>query len=230
MAQSGLLREELTQLYLEEYIKTYGYVTYDHITRIMQKNEFRPNTIERYHRALRKATRSENGRRYNSGIIYDHKEKTYYCYNFIDPGKVHKQRMGKIQWIIIDFLNQAEIHTPHSRVYQPVLATLMVGDRSYELVYAKAGEEQYLERNLFLLRRKLIESMEELTVEHGKLSYEQQRHKERIEATKYIILLDDIEKAPLIKCSQTAFFCTLDSKNRPQYFTPEEVAPEEVAE
>lgn len=209
----GLGREKLSQQYLEEYINEYGIVTRDQLTRIMENAGLLLKTSERYHRAL-----------FNYGKVnYDRKAKLYYSTNFIETNEKRTQNMQKLQWVLIDFLGRVEHHFVVSTVYTPAYICLMLEDRAYELVYGERGQEKYLANQLIAARMELLYRAE---MEYFSPIVERD-DKSRIEATKYIVLLDDLADVGMIQSKQIAYFCTLDDEMRPIYYTPEEMGDAE---
>jgi predicted transcriptional regulator len=212
----GLGREKLTQQYLEEYINEYGIVTRDQLTRIMENAGLPSRTAERYHRAL-----------FNYGKVnYDRSAKLYYSAGFVEATEKRTQAMQKLQWVLLDFLGRVEHHFPISAIYTPAYICMMLEDRAYELVYGEKGQEKYLANQLVAARTELLYRAE---MEYFAPIIERD-DKSRLEATKYIILLDDLADVNLIQCKQIAYFCLLDADMQPVYYSPEEMGDSKEAE
>lgn len=211
----GLVRDKMTQQYLEEYINEYGLVTRGHISRIMENAGFPDRKIESYHRAL-----------FNYGAVnYDKQARLYYSSNYTEANMKRTENMQKVQWVLIDFLGRVEHHFPVASVYTPSYICMMLEDRAYELVYAEKGQEPYLNNQLLASRMELLYRAESTFFS----PIVEKNDKSLLEATRYIILLDDMNDAHRIQSPQIAYFCVLNEDNRPVFYTPEDVKAAEVS-
>jgi hypothetical protein len=209
----GLGREKLTQQYLEEYINEYGMVTREQLTRIMENAGLPSRTAERYHRSL-----------FNYGKVnYDRNAKLYYSAGYVEVNEKRTMTMQKLQWVLIDFLGRVEHHFPISAIYTPAYICIMLEDRAYELIYGESGQEKYLTNQLIAARTELLYRAE---MEYFSPIVERD-DKSRMEATKYIVLLDDLAGVSVIQSKQIAYFCTLDDEMRPVYYSAEEISDSE---
>ena len=217
---NGLLHDSLTQFYLEEYINLYGLTTAGHLTMIMNNVGFDDRRIKRYHNALR------NTAKYDGTINYDRELNHYYASNFVDANEKRTKNMLKVQWVLIDFLGRIETHSPVLSKYTPTYAWMMLEDRSYEIVYAESGSENYLDNQLLSLRAEFAYTLD------SEFMKQILSDKERaiLNAPKYIVVLDNWDNAGIITSKQIAYFCVLDEEMKPMYLKPEEVVQLQLAD
>lgn len=196
----GLVREPLTQQYAEDFIYEYGFVRKEQLNRLFMNAGFRLDKSRAFLNSIRS---------YGTKAFYDKKTNAYYASNYTEPSQDRFLAMDKCLWVLIDFLGKVEHHFPISSAFSPSQICLMLEERSYEIAYCQPGHEQYFNNQLRAARTELLYRAES--------SYfapiVEEDDKAVIEATRYIVLVENIEAAGCIQPGQIAFFVTLDEEN-----------------
>lgn len=205
----GLVRESLNQKYLEEYVSTYGCVSEGQLDRIMENAGFGMTKRKRYLSAIRTY----------SDVNYDKDTATYYSSSYIEAGGHREHALSLAQWVLIDFLGKIEHHFKPSSDFNLTLICMMLESRSYEIVFAAKGNEQYLDSQMRADRMEMLLRAEDTFFK----PIVEKDTKTEIEAMRYIVLVEDISQAHLIKSKQIAYFCSLGEDNVPIFYEPEDI-------
>jgi len=208
----GLVREPLTQQYAEGLIHEYGFVRKEQLIRLFDNNGFNERKRGSYLSTLRK---------YGEKTFFDRDADGFYAVNYTEPNQERAAAMDKCMWVLIDFLGKVEHHFPIASVFTPSTICLMLEERSYEIAYCKAGLEKYFNNQLRAARTEFLYRADMPFFQ----PIIEKDDKAILEATRYIVLVDDIEAAQEIQSSQVAFYVTLDENNNCTFYPVESTEP-----
>ena len=148
--------------------------------------------------------------------LYDEDARVFYRDRYISPNSARQHAMERALWVLIDFLGRIDMHFRVSTDYTPSVICMSIEKRFYEIIYAPAGQEEYLDNKLRAARLELIYKAE--------TEYLQKvldtNDKAFLEGARYIIILEDLEKAGLIQSEHTAYYCVLSEEDRPTFYKP----------
>jgi hypothetical protein len=201
----GLAREPLTQQYTEEFIQEYQFVRKAQLLKLYENAGL----------STKKARKDLSTIRSFSGkVYYDGNSDSYYSSNYVSSASERAVALDKCMWVLIDFLGKVEHHFPIASVFSPSQICLMHEERAYEIAYCPAGLERYFNNQLRAARAELLYRAES--------SYfapiVEQDDKAIIQATRYIVLVEDIEKAHEVESGLISFFVTLDKDNKCNFY------------
>lgn len=206
----GLTKEPLTYQYVEDLVDEYGAVRSDQLLRLYE-NMGIPS---------KKAVKTLNSiQKLASRVFYDKNADAYYSNNYERKSLSQEFAMEKCFWVMLDFINKVENHFPVGSYLSPSQICLMLEDRSYEIAYCQKGLGAYFNNQLRAARLELLCRAESAYF----APIVEKDDKAVIEATKYIVVLDDIEDAREIRSQQIAYFVTLDEEHVCTFYSAEEV-------
>ena len=205
----GLNRDKLNAEYLCEFITEYGAVSNSQISRILANTDYERKRKGPLFKAIATV----------GTALYDEDAKIFYGDQYVAPSSERQYAMERSIWVLIDFLGRIDMHFRVSSDFSPSLICMTIEKRFYEIAYSRSGQEEYLANQLRAARLELIYKAESEYLSRVL----DKDDKAYLEGAKYIIILEDIQKAKLIQSSHTAYYCTLGQDNRPIFYKPEEL-------
>ena len=206
----GLAKEPLSYQYVEDLVEEYGSVRSDQLLRLYENMGTPPKKSEKAINSIKNLA---------SRMFYDKNADAYYSNSYERKSLSQEFAMEKCFWVMLDFINKVENHFPVGSYLSPSQICLMLEDRSYEIAYCQKGLGTYFNNQLRAARLELLCRAESTYF----APIVEKDDKAVIEATKYIVVLDDIEDARQIRSQQIAYFVTLDEENVCTFYSAEEV-------
>ena len=204
----GLVKTPLTQKYAEEMIHEYGAIRTEQLNQLFINNGFQPDKARSYLNAIRS---------YGEKAFFDRKTNSYYASNYVQPNPERMISLDKCLWVLIDFIGKVEHHFPILSSFTPSDICLMLEERSYEIAYCQHGLEKYFNNQLRAARTELLYRADMPFFQ----SIIEKDDKAILDATRYIVIVDDIEAVQDIQSSQIAYFVTLDENNACTFYPVE---------
>lgn len=206
----GLAKEPLSYQYVEDLVEEYGSVRSDQLLRLYENMGTPQKKAEKAINSIKNLA---------SRMFYDKNADAYYSNSYERKSLSQEFAMEKCFWVMLDFINKVENHFPVGSYLSPSQICLMLEDRSYEIAYCQKGLGTYFNNQLRAARLELLCRAESTYF----APIVEKDDKAVIEATKYIVVLDDIEDARQIRSQQIAYFVTLDEENVCTFYSAEEV-------
>lgn len=206
----GLAKEPLSYQYVEDLVEEYGSVRSDQLLRLYENMGTPPKKAEKAINSIKNLA---------SRMFYDKNAGAYYSNSYERKSLSQEFAMEKCFWVMLDFINRVENHFPVGSYLSPSQICLMLEDRSYEIAYCQKGMEEYFNNQLRAARIELLCRAESTYF----APIVEKDDKAVIEATKYIVVVENIEDAGRIRSKQIAFFVTLDEENVCTFYSAEEV-------
>ena len=204
----GLVREPLSQKYAEEMIHEYGFIRKEQLIQLFTNSGFTLEKARSYLNAIRS---------YGEKAFFDRKTNAFYASNYVQPNPERMISIDKCMWVLIDFIGKVEHHFPIYSTFTPSDICLMLEERSYEIAYCQPGNEKYFNNQLRAARTELLYRADMPFFQ----SIVEKDDKAILDATRYIVVVDDIEATQDIQSSQIAYFVTLDENNACTFYPVE---------
>lgn len=206
----GLTKVPFSSQYFVDFVSEYGFVRWKQMERLMVSMGI-----------PFKKTRAQLAslRNYSPKVFFDKETDGFYSFQYEEPSQAQFRAMDKCLWVLIDFLKTIDHHFPVASSFSPSQICMMLENRSYEIAYCPAGNEAYFSNQLRAARMELLYRADATYFS----PIVEKDDKAMLEATKYIIIVEDIEAAKQIQSSLIAHFVTLDEWNACTFYTPDEI-------
>lgn len=206
----GLIKQPPTYQYLEDFICEYGFVRKEQLHRFFENVHFPPKKARSYLNTLRI---------HGTKTYYDKGTDGYYSCQYMEPAQSQFFAMDKCLWVLLYFLEKVEHHFPIASSFSPSQICMMLEDRSYEIAYCAAGNEAYFNNQLRAARTELLYRADAAYFS----SIVEKDDKAILSATRYIVVLEDIQAARQIHSKLISYFVTLDEQNTCTFYTADEI-------